>query len=134
MPPTEETPVSYFTGRGQRDVLILDFQECLELADMYTEMDPDNLAAKIMRASMHAIIQRYVAGDTSMIREIQQNAASNNPINCLARDSLPLMKNSSDKRIRKESGDDCALKKVHVEDQSMVKNAVGHLIVSRAGL
>jgi hypothetical protein len=61
--------------------------------------------AKEIRAKFTSIIHRYLAGDDSLIAEIQDNAASNLPIPQLARDSFrsdPESTEANRKRIKRE--------------------------------
>ena len=73
----------FITGRGQKSGMVLTFEGCLMLIDLLPSSD----AIDETKAAMRSIITRYMAGDTSMIRELKRNAVSTNPINVLARDS-----------------------------------------------
>jgi hypothetical protein len=47
--------------------------------------------AKVTRAQLADIIRRYLAGDHSLVQEIQGNAKSASPIAQMARESLGIM-------------------------------------------
>lgn len=72
-----------FPGRGNGRTKLVSFQHAIELA-----MVLPGKIAKETRAQFAGIIQRYLAGDHSLIAEIQSNAASSAPIAELARESI----------------------------------------------
>jgi hypothetical protein len=72
-----------FPGRGNGKTKLLAFQDAIELI-----MVLPGKVAKETRTRFAGIIQRYMAGDQSLIAEIQYNAASSAPIAELARGSL----------------------------------------------
>jgi hypothetical protein len=70
-------------GRGNGRTKLVSFKDGIELI-----MVLPGKIAKETRAQFAGIIQRYLAGDHSLIAEIQSNAASSAPIAELARESL----------------------------------------------
>lgn len=72
-----------FPGKGQKVQPVITFPGAIKLA-MFL---PGNKAA-INRGKMVEILQRYFAGDPSMLVEIQANAASSNPVCEMARGAL----------------------------------------------
>ena len=72
-----------FPGRGQSSQPVITFPGALKLA-MF--MPGEN--AKKSRLVLANILQRYYAGDESLVAEIRANAASTNPIMQMARASL----------------------------------------------
>jgi len=80
-----------FPGQGQRLQPVISFPGAIKLA-MF--LPGDNAARN--RGKMVGILQRYFAGDPSMLEEIQANAASSNPVCEMAREALA--SGSGDKR------------------------------------
>ena len=72
-----------FPGRGQSPQPVITLPGALKLV-MWL---PGN-AAKEYRTKACEILTRYIAGDASLIAEIDANAASTAPINVMARDAL----------------------------------------------
>jgi hypothetical protein len=73
-----------FAGRGvQGDAPVITFQGSLILV-----MRVGGKNARNFRVKMATILRRYYAGDLSLIPELQHNAASEDPIAEMARDSL----------------------------------------------
>jgi hypothetical protein len=60
--------------------------------------------AKEIRAQFASIIQRYLAGDHTLISEIQANAASSSPVAQMARESLGIV--SDEDMLRKRRRED----------------------------
>ena len=73
-----------FPGRGAGEQPVITFPGALKLI-----MFLPGETAKQHRASMVTILQRYFAGDTSLLQEIEANGASDSAISQLARASLP---------------------------------------------
>jgi hypothetical protein len=90
-----------FPGRGQREQPVITFPGALKLA-----MFLPGEKAKQYRSGMVSIIHRYFAGDPSILREIEANAASDSPIAQMARSSLYTEAGASDlaghKRLRED--------------------------------
>jgi hypothetical protein len=72
-----------FPGKGNGRTKLVTFQDAIELV-----MVLPGKVAKETRSQFAGIIQRYMAGDQSLIAEIQSNAESSAPIAELARGSL----------------------------------------------
>jgi hypothetical protein len=72
-----------FPGKGNGRTKLVSFKDAIELV-----MVLPGKIAKETRAQFAGIIQRYLAGDESLIAEIQSNAESSAPIAELARASL----------------------------------------------
>jgi hypothetical protein len=72
-----------FPGRGNGRTKLVSFKDAIELVMVL----PGKIARET-RAQFASIIQRYMAGDQSLIAEIQSNAESSVPITELARASL----------------------------------------------
>jgi hypothetical protein len=68
---------------GSVNTRLISFNDAIELIMVL----PGNIAREI-RLQFVSIIQRYLSGDSSLIKEINNNAASSGPIQQLARDSL----------------------------------------------
>jgi hypothetical protein len=73
----------YLSLNGGHPTKLVTLQDAIELVMVL----PGKVAREV-RAGFADIIRRYLAGDHSLITEIQQNAASDSPIAQLARDSL----------------------------------------------
>lgn len=71
------------SGKGNAHTKLISFQDAIELV-----MVLPGKIAKETRVRFADIIKRYLAGDQSMVSEIQANAASEAPIAQLARASL----------------------------------------------
>ena len=70
-------------GKGNGNIKVVSFQNAIELI-----MVLPGKIAKETRSRFAAIIQRYLAGDKSLVNEIEINAASKSPIAQLARASM----------------------------------------------
>ena len=70
-------------GEGNRKTKTLYFKDAIELI-----MVLPGKVAKQTRQQFADIITRYFAGDASLIPEVQANAASENPVNVMARAAL----------------------------------------------
>ena len=94
-------------GKGNSNIKLVSFQDAIELI-----MVLPGKVAKETRIKFANIIKRYLAGDSSLITEIQANAESNAPIAQLARASLP-EKDQEDPEVRR--------KRVKREDLELIK-------------
>lgn len=74
-------------GKGNYKTRLVTFPDAIELIMVL----PGDKACAI-RAKCAEIITRYLAGDTSLVQEMQANNQSDQPVNELARDSLGLGK------------------------------------------
>ena len=79
-----------FHGRGQQEQPVITFPGAVELIWI---LPGEN--AKKNRSAMSKIVIRYFAGDPSLIREIEHNAESNEPLAQMARASLVSEKKGS---------------------------------------
>ena len=95
---------------GGRPTKLISFPNALELV-----MVLPGRVAKETRTQFANIIQRYLAGDHSLISEIQANAASAAPVAQMARESLGIA--TEEDLIRKRRREDLELEKLHVEIQ-----------------
>jgi hypothetical protein len=89
-----------FPGRGAGEQPVITFPGALKLV-----MFLPGEAAKQHRASMVTILQRYFAGDPSLLQEIENNAASDSAIAQLARASLAGAGSVEDSLDRKRKRD-----------------------------
>lgn len=89
-----------FPGRGAGEQPVISFPGALKLI-----MFLPGETAKQHRASMVTILQKYFAGDPSLLREIEDNAASNSAISQLARASLAGAGSVEDSLDRKRKRD-----------------------------
>jgi hypothetical protein len=69
-------------GKGNANTKLVSFQDAIELAMVL----PGKIARET-RVKFSDIIKRYLAGDQSLVKEIQANAASDSPIAQMARAS-----------------------------------------------
>ena len=81
--PVCKMPTRSLPGKGNGSTKLVTFKDAIELI-----MVLPGKVAKETRAQFASIIQRYMAGDQSLIAEIQSNAESSVPITELARASL----------------------------------------------
>ena len=72
-----------FPGQGQTEQSVITFKGALKLS-----MWIGGENAKKYRAAMVSILQRYYAGDGSLLDEVEANAQSSGPIQQMARESL----------------------------------------------
>jgi len=70
--------------------------------------------AKKTRQKFAEIITRYIAGDATLVQEIEANAASVNPISQLARNALT-SEQLEDKRKRRRALEDISISERHLE-------------------
>jgi hypothetical protein len=73
-----------FKGRGQSEQAVITFPGAIKLL-----MFLPGEKAKINRSFMTEILVRYFAGDPTLIREVEANTASDDPVAEMARASLP---------------------------------------------
>ena len=71
-----------FFGRGQQDTTLLTFKGVIKLV-----MNLPGVNAKLMREKFVDILQRYFAGDPTLVAELRDNYQSENPVNAMARES-----------------------------------------------
>jgi len=69
-----------FSGRGQQEQPVITFQGAMKLM---MALPGEN--AKKLRTKAAEILTRYFAGDKTLLREIEANAASDAPVNQMAR-------------------------------------------------
>jgi len=81
-------------GRGNKRTKLVSFDHALELI-----MVLPGKMAKEMRVKFADIIKRYLAGDASLVKEVQANAASSHPIAQMARESLAADVSPEDKAL-----------------------------------
>lgn len=79
---TQKLVVRSMPGRGNGRTKLVTFQDALELI-----MVLPGQIAKEFRLKFVDIIKRYLAGDHTLIQEVEANAKSNAPINQMARDA-----------------------------------------------
>ena len=72
-----------FPGSGQVDLPVITFKGALKLVQW---VGGEN--AEKYRSAMVSILQRYYAGDGSLLEEVEANAQSSGPIQQMARESL----------------------------------------------
>jgi len=71
------------TGKGNAHTKLLTFQHAIELV-----MVLPGKSAKKNRTKFAVVLTRYMAGDKSLVGDIEANASSTSPIAQMARDSL----------------------------------------------
>lgn len=76
-----------FPGQGQSSQPVITLDGALQLIMLL----PGKMA-KLCRVSAYSVLKRYLAGDSSLVDEIQANATSTHPMNVLARESLNVLK------------------------------------------
>ena len=107
-------------GRGNGKTKLVSFNDALELI-----MVLPGKMAKEMRVKFADIIKRYLAGDASLVKEVQANAASSHPIAQMARESLAADVSPEDKalenRKRKLDMDRIELQ-IHHERLQLIKS------------
>jgi hypothetical protein len=114
---TEKFSVKSMPGKGNGRTKLVTFKDAIELV-----MVLPGKVAKETRAQFAGIIQRYMAGDESLIAEIQSNAESSAPIAELARGTLEesteyqlTHKRKLDQLELEERTVELELKRVHVQ-------------------
>lgn len=101
---------------GGRPTKLLKFQDAIELV-----MVLPGKIAKTTRAQFKTIIQRYMAGDLSLVGEIQNNASSASPVAEMARGSLGIQNEPLNllKRKREETAiqrEEAEIRKLEIEN------------------
>jgi hypothetical protein len=94
-------------GRGNSKTKLISFTDAIELIMIL----PGRLA-KESRLRFADLIRRYVAGDSALVNELAENAASAHPINEMARQSLAQDKGNSLELKRKR--DNLAIQELEV--------------------
>jgi hypothetical protein len=77
-----------FPGQGQSEQTVITFPGAVMLV-----MFLPGERAKTNRSLMASILVRYFAGDVTLVREIEANAASDDPVANMARAALPVVAN-----------------------------------------
>jgi len=95
-------------GRGNSHTKLVTFEHAIELV-----MVLPGRVAKETRTQFANIIRRYLAGDHSLILEIQANAHSSSPVAQLARESLGIT--TDEDLIRKRRREDLELEMLQIE-------------------
>ena len=95
-------------GRGNAHTKLLTFSHAIELV-----MVLPGQVAKETRTQFANIIRRYLAGDHSLISEIQGNAASASPVAQMARESLGIT--TDEDLARKRRREDLELERLQVD-------------------
>jgi len=85
-----------FNGFNEKVQDVVSFQGALKLLAWL----PGN-SAKDFRNKTNCILIRYMAGDCSLLKEIERNAASNEPINVMARNAMESLDSSDDEQTKK---------------------------------
>jgi len=115
--PAAKFTVRTLAGKGNVNIRLVSFQDAIELI-----MVLPGKVARETRKEFASIIHRYLAGDKSLIKEIEANAESSSPIAQLARATLPDPEDpeARRKRIKRE---DLELVKLERESQELhIKN------------
>ena len=81
--PADKLSVRTLPGKGNTNVKVVSFHDAIQLA-----MVLPGKIAKETRAKFADIIRKYLAGDQSLVREVEANAQSSAPIAQMARASL----------------------------------------------
>lgn len=110
---------------GGAKTKLVGFRDAIELI-----MVLPGRTARETRAKFAGLIHRYLAGDTSLIKEIENNASSSSPITQLARATLPSESSVVEdnearrKRIKRE---DAETAKLEIENVQAVMNLMNAL-------
>ena len=104
-------PITPNLSSGPREKIqdVIEFEGALKLINWL----PGN-SAKDYRGKATNVIKRYIAGDETLVMEIEANAASDNPINQFARASAALIVDNDDRK-RKRIIEDIELEKKQLE-------------------
>lgn len=95
-------------GRGNAHTKLVTFQNAIKLVMVL----PGHVASEV-RTQFASIINRYLAGDHTLISEIQSNAESTSPVAQMARESLGI--STEEDLRRKRLREDLELQKLQVE-------------------
>jgi hypothetical protein len=109
--PSDKMSERKMPGKGNAHTKVLTFQNAIELIMALPGHD-----AKEIRVQFSRIINRYLAGDHTLISEIQANAASDSPVAQMARKSLGIA--TEEDLLRKRRREDLELDKLQ---QDIVK-------------
>ena len=90
--------VSKFIGVGQKDTTLITFKGVLKLV-----MRLPGVNAREMRDKFANVLQRYFAGDPTLVAELANNNASDNAVNSVARESLK-RKHGDEAALQEQSG------------------------------
>lgn len=82
--------------------------------------------AKETRTQFADIIKRYLAGDHSLITEIQANAQSSSPIARMARESMNIV--SDEELTRKRRREELEIERIHIENQKQSQASITDFI------
>lgn len=82
--------------------------------------------AKETRTQFANIIKRYLAGDHSLITEIQANAQSSLPIAQMARESMNIV--SDEEMTRKRRREELEMERIHIENQKQSQASITDFI------
>jgi len=111
-----------FPGRGQSEQPVITFPGALKLI-----MFLPGEAAKQHRSTMVTILQRFFAGDPSMLEDLEANRVSDSPVAQLARASLaseqPTLDDMADRK-RKRQLEDEQLLQLKVSNVSLFANTM----------
>ena len=99
-------------GKGNSNAILVTFDHALELV-----MVLPGQVAKQFRVKACDILKRYMAGDASLVKEIEANAASNAPVNRLAKASItPVAKRACLAQPQDAMQAACNARKEHIYD------------------
>ena len=104
-----------FSGRGQQEQPVITFPGALKLI-----MFLPGEVAKKHRSAMVSILTRYFAGDASLLKEIEVNAASESPIHQMAREALKGPEMIEDAKKRKHEEIESEIRSLNCENQVTV--------------
>ena len=102
-------------GKGNAHTKLVNFTHGIELVMVLT-----GDTARATRIKFADILRRYAGGDRSLIKEINQNATSNEPINVMARNSMEKSESSDEEQMRKrrlERSD--ALEELEIQERTI---------------
>ena len=98
---TEVSPFMHhfqFPGPGEKTQDVITFEGAVKIL-MWL---PGN-SAKDFRSKVTEILTRYLAGDSTLIKEIEQNAESSHPVNVMARAAMEDPESSEDEMFKKRA-------------------------------
>lgn len=87
--------LSKFSGRGQQNTTLLTFKGVLKLI-----MALPGVNAREMRTKFASVLQRYFAGDPTLVSELIENNASDAGVNQLAREDAGVAQVVSEARVK----------------------------------
>lgn len=109
----------YLSLTGGHPTKLIGFQDAIELI-----MVLPGKVARETRVKFSDIIRRYLAGDSSLISEIQQNAASDAPIAQMARASLANLEELASRKRQLEREDALFEMEMAERKQRLIQSAV----------